>query len=72
MPPQTDSRPHPAKGVLVMRGIRLREPADELDYNRQYFRKVINGLTPASATFRAKLARWLDMPEHELFRDGAE
>ena len=60
--------PQPAKGVLAMRRIPVRRVAVKLGCSQEWDGRVLNGLVPAPATFRAGLSQMLDLPEEELFR----
>jgi transcriptional regulator with XRE-family HTH domain len=63
------SRVHPARLVLIQRGLTLRQVADSTGYCRHWVSRVLRGLDHGSPQFRRRLAEYLDLPEASLFRD---
>jgi transcriptional regulator with XRE-family HTH domain len=66
------SRPHPAKLLLVERGIQQQQVAHDLGYNRVYVCEVLNGKREAAPAFRDALAKHLRLPESKLFNEVDE
>ncbi len=62
-------RPLPAKAVLVMQRITQRRVAIALGMSELTVGRVLNGYEKPSPRFRAGLAKFLERPERELFRD---
>jgi transcriptional regulator with XRE-family HTH domain len=62
-------RVHPARHVLVDRGLTIREVAAGTDYCPHWVSRVLRGLDRPSRRFRRALADYLDLPEQALFRD---
>jgi transcriptional regulator with XRE-family HTH domain len=62
-------RVHPARLVLVDRGLTIRDVAVGTDYSPHWVSRVLRGLDRPSRRFRRALAAYLDLPEAALFRD---
>ncbi len=58
---------HPAKGILAVQRLTLREVAEQIGMNSQVVGRMLNGRAAASPRFRRDLSRVLDRPESELF-----
>jgi transcriptional regulator with XRE-family HTH domain len=61
--------PHPAKWLIVKAGHTQRAVAKALGYTESDFARVINGYIEPGPRFRAALAKYLGLPEAELFDD---
>jgi transcriptional regulator with XRE-family HTH domain len=61
--------PHPAKGVLAVRRITIRDVAAHLGYSPTYISKALNGWHSPSPRLRAGIAEMVGLPESALFRD---
>lgn len=61
------SRVHPVRGVLVVRGITLRQAARELGMNPTVLGRQLNGNAPATQRVRRGLSKLLGRPQAELF-----
>jgi hypothetical protein len=62
-------RVHPARALLVMRRVTLREVARLLDMNEQVLGRQLNGLDRITPRVRRGLSRILARPQAELFFD---
>jgi hypothetical protein len=63
------SQPHPAKAVLVMRGITNKSIASLYGCSNVFVGRVLNGHDKAPPRFKAFLSDLLEVPEGELFFD---
>lgn len=61
------SKPHPAKAIIVGRGLTQRVVAEAVGCNPHTFGRVLNGRVDAWPALRAKLAAYLGVAEPDLF-----
>ena len=61
--------PHPVKAVIVGRGLRQKDVAAAVGVNAHSFGRIVNGRAEAWPSLRQRLSDYLDLPDHELWRD---
>jgi len=63
--------PQPARGVLAMQRVTVREVARRAFVSEQYTSRCLNGYQRPSAKFKAAVAAICALPEAALFRDDS-
>lgn len=61
--------PHPAKAIIVSRGLTLRTVATEVGVNSHTFGRVLNGHESPWPALRRRLSAYLEVPADELWHD---
>jgi transcriptional regulator with XRE-family HTH domain len=59
--------PHPAKGIIVNRGLEQRAVARAVGLNHHTFCAVLNRRVDPWPALRSRLSDYLGLPESELF-----
>ncbi len=59
--------PHPAKAVIVGRGLTIAQTAEDVGVNSHTLGRVLNRQVAPWPALRSRLAEHLGLPESELF-----
>lgn len=59
----------PAKGLLALRRLTVRQAAADTNYCTHYVGQILNRKIPPTAEFARRFSEYLDVPAEELFDD---